>query len=340
MENDDFVELLKRRVEEEVKANVEEKLFKYYRNLGAAIVVVLGAFGFSVGWPALKSGIDAEIKDQIQAQVKQPLNKAIGEVQEATKAAVADAHEATERAKSLAEENLPRLEIHQQRISESIGGLNPRFDAINARIGEAKALVESLNSEAENLRNRTEFLRTQVQADPIQRAEMVDLEKRLSVLIEQVQDIRNALPSGETVDVQDPGSKASLSDLAGRQAEIVKQAQAELNDTRKSAIVYVQFAGGRREDIETVSEFLAEKGWNVPGEERTGNAAGKQEIRYYYDNDANAAKMLAADLSKSLLEAGFAEKTIETRQLNPENFKIRPNYGILEVWIEIPLRSG
>lgn len=65
--------------------------------------------------------------------------------------------------------------------------------------------------------------------------------------------------------------------------------------------VYVQFAGMTREAAQALSAKMRALGWGIPtpGEERVAAAAGKNEVRYNPDVDADrrAAELLAADLT-------------------------------------------
>ncbi|MES0005484.1 DNA/RNA non-specific endonuclease [Mesorhizobium sp. M0062] len=74
-----------------------------------------------------------------------------------------------------------------------------------------------------------------------------------------------------------------------------------LHIQRSPQTVYVQFAGMTREDAQALSAKMRALGWNIPspGEERVAAAAGKNEVRYNPDSDADhrAAELLAADLT-------------------------------------------
>ena len=87
--------------------------------------------------------------------------------------------------------------------------------------------------------------------------------------------------------------------------------------------VYVQFAGMVREDVKAISDKLKMLDWPVPGEERTPNAAGYNEVRYPdNDDDRRAAELLAADL-RALGRSGVRAK------------KISAKAKILEIWLSI-----
>ncbi|MEG9525440.1 MAG: DNA/RNA non-specific endonuclease [Hyphomicrobiales bacterium] len=87
-------------------------------------------------------------------------------------------------------------------------------------------------------------------------------------------------------------------------------------------IVYVQFAGMARSDVQALSARLKLLGWTLPGEERTPAAAGLDEVRYAATaDDQRAAELLAADY----------------RALGQDGVKAVPNpqvkRGIIEVWL-------
>lgn len=90
--------------------------------------------------------------------------------------------------------------------------------------------------------------------------------------------------------------------------------------------VYVQFAGMTREDAQALSAKMRALGWGIPkaGEERVSAAAGKNEVRYNPDVEADrrAAELLAADLTA-------AGQTVNARAV--------PIIGAntLEIWISI-----
>ncbi|MBM2711713.1 DNA/RNA non-specific endonuclease [Mesorhizobium caraganae] len=95
---------------------------------------------------------------------------------------------------------------------------------------------------------------------------------------------------------------------ADGQAIIGDQDRAALNTLKdrlhiqqRPQTAYVQFAGMTREDAQALSAKMRALGWGIPtpGEERVAAAAGKNEVRYKPDNDADrsAAELLAADLT-------------------------------------------
>jgi hypothetical protein len=63
-------------------------------------------------------------------------------------------------------------------------------------------------------------------------------------------------------------------------------------------IVYLQFAGFVRSDVELLSTSLKALGWRIPGEERSGAANRLNVVRYRSAADQSAAQTLADDINR------------------------------------------
>ena len=73
----------------------------------------------------------------------------------------------------------------------------------------------------------------------------------------------------------------------------------------------------------------------MPGEERTSNAAGLHEIRYFFLPDRWKAEGLAGDLNQILTDSGY-QADIEVEDLT--DYKgAKPRPGTIELWLE-PVR--
>jgi DNA/RNA endonuclease G (NUC1) len=91
-------------------------------------------------------------------------------------------------------------------------------------------------------------------------------------------------------------------------------------DLASGRTIYFQFAGMVRDDAKVIADKLKTLGWSIPGEERTGTAAGYNEVRYGDDDDRRAAELLAADL-RALGRSGVrAKKTSGVKPKFPEIF--------------------
>ena len=100
--------------------------------------------------------------------------------------------------------------------------------------------------------------------------------------------------------------------------------------------VYFQFAGGSREQAQQLSKALQEIGYKIPGEERTGAAAGKREVRFFYAGQKTIADRLAADTTQMLQRLGYSSLSV-TPVFAGAPTKSNPD-GKLELWLEIPPR--
>jgi hypothetical protein len=98
--------------------------------------------------------------------------------------------------------------------------------------------------------------------------------------------------------------------------------------------VYFQFAGSSREQAQQLSQALRDKGYTIPGEERTGAATGKRVVRFFDSDDEAAAKKLAADAQQALQDLGFP-RLVVTTELVKQKSKSNPD-GNLELWIDMP----
>lgn len=117
--------------------------------------------------------------------------------------------------------------------------------------------------------------------------------------------------------------QAGTLDLGPDMREFLDTLKARLDWRAAQGItVYLQFAGMTREAAVAVGQGLRSLGWAVPGEERTSAAARRNEIRYGDPADADAARLLAADLRAE----GLAQVTAVKRHPGIKTH-------ILEIWI-------
>jgi len=98
--------------------------------------------------------------------------------------------------------------------------------------------------------------------------------------------------------------------------------------------VYFQFAGGGRDQARQLSKALQDKGYKIPGEERSGAAAGKREVRYFYAGQKSIAAQLALDATQALQGLGYPSLSVAAEAASAPA-KNNPD-GKLELWLEIP----
>lgn len=322
LDDEDAYELARRRLEDDVKKKVEDDLFRYYRNIGSIIITVLGMVGITIGWPALLSRID----DQIQIKVQEP-------VEAATKIAT--------KAKKIADEILVRLEDKQENLNQSIGRLGGKFDEMHNRYGAASAKIEEVETNIGEIKQLTEFFRIRIQNKPVSREDINQLEARLTTVISETRKLASVVKTLDSNSLDQDLIAASVDkNLKKIDIKFPSNVKSDTNRvSRSNSTVYVQFAGGKREDIQLISQNLRDVGWTVPGEERLRTALGKRVVRYFHDSDEKAAELLAQDVNKAIVAVGFSLKKEEEMKWNKVFAKNLPAVGILEVWLEIPIHK-
>jgi DNA/RNA endonuclease G (NUC1) len=96
------------------------------------------------------------------------------------------------------------------------------------------------------------------------------------------------------------------------------------SQARPNVTVYLQFAGLVRSEAEGIANGLKALGWKVPGEERTSEALGANEVRYNADS--------AEDRAAAIQLIGDFKSLNHTMDPNPKPSKLVQR-GILEIWI-------
>lgn len=319
----DEEELLQRRLEEEIRANVESKLFRYYRNVGSVIITILSLVGISIGWPALQSLIESTIETQISEQVQEPVTKAQG--------VASQAEELARTSRQAVEIGLELIRDKQSRITDTLGKLDARSDDLNSTFSKVYAQIDKLNQNAEELQQRMKTFNEQFKFNLATQDDISAINRDLTSLAERSRDLAVAVQRIKGITGSSSENITSSFDQVASEAK----ERSEMATTTKST-VYVQFAVGRREDIKFVSEKLKAKEWLIPGEERTSKADGLKEIRYFHVQDRPAADKLAEDTNTALDEIGFDAISVVVKDYT--KFPKPPRQGVLELWVSIPLR--
>lgn len=99
--------------------------------------------------------------------------------------------------------------------------------------------------------------------------------------------------------------------------------------------VHLQFAGGARSKAQQLSRLLSDDGFEMPGEERVAAAAGRREIRYFYEADRAAAVALEQGTTAALQSMGYAAVPA-VKIVDLSNGKgDKPDQGTIELWVEL-----
>jgi len=98
--------------------------------------------------------------------------------------------------------------------------------------------------------------------------------------------------------------------------------------------VFIQFAGSiNRSNVVAFAETLVGEGWPVKGADRGGertiSAIGLNEVRYFHQEDKDAAEALAETTSR-ISPAGHS---LKVRDLSETSYSREDTEGLLEIWI-------
>ncbi len=345
---------------------VRKRVVTYFTAMGLFISAVLGFFGYNVittvqNWAVTKgeklaeevtdkaSGrVDVAVREA-ETKVDTAISKAQGATQAATEAtavALAQVNVIAEHLKKR-EDILLEIEKETQRqtaiaraksgeVEEDFILINESLtDAQNRIDGLTKAYQDEVAAQAGALNRRQadwEKARDQANSDFAARFES------LALLVEGIRDQVDALQRTVTDEPVEPVvSQRDIDEIVA----YAKEQQIETGPDPESdgnPLVYVQFAGVARESIQQISEELRRFSYELPGEERLPSAAGKHEVRYFWNDDQEAARALASRTNDVLADLGYRADVV-AEDLTEFGGK-KPQKNTLELWLEpIPLRA-
>ncbi|MBR25866.1 MAG: hypothetical protein CML46_02790 [Rhodobacteraceae bacterium] len=132
----------------------------------------------------------------------------------------------------------------------------------------------------------------------------------------------------------DPPDVADISGPPRQTAAITDKAQQLAAPS--PVTIFVQYDGVPRAMAERLNRALSAEGYAAPGVERLDSAAGKRELRFFYEDDRPAAEFAARAADDALAALGFATG-VEARLL--DHIRVKPRPGVFELWVEpVPAR--
>jgi len=317
--DENTLELMERRLADQVVERVRPALFRLYAVAGSAVLTALGLFGWS---------LISDVKEHARTQATQSKDHHRPLINESR--ARFDKHSSEiEKQLSIADWLSQRSRTLAEKVDAQLQQLEPRaklLEDLGARVTE----IEQRRREIEEA-----LKRASLQADSTVELskQIADLAKQVQRLLEDIQAARQVAgpagpatpeapvqnqppvrnqPAPQTQPPQDPAAPQSppaVQNQAASQNQAVQSiAQAAQSTYDKVASIQVQptvwfqFAGGSRAQAEEFSRTLEAKRYILPGEERVGAAAGKREVRFFYPDDAETARRLAADTMELWLE--------------------------------------
>jgi myosin heavy subunit len=311
----DRIELIERQIAEKVTERVRSALFRLYATVGAAVVAVLGF----VSWDIV-SDIKAEIKAEIKSEITDSIADEIASKRAEIGERVTETRYMAKRASDVI-----------QRVEKQLDDFQPQADNLDETIERVKSLNITAQDLIASYSREVQPLISNVDSISIQ----------LRILAEQVSQLNTIAAAGKLVSKEEtPQTSEQRATAIKTVISDTKDAEQRLDEARSKATVFFQFAGGRREQAEALSASLKAKGFIVPGEDREGGAAGKHEVRYFHNQDKEAAERLANDTTAALRTLGYPERDALT--VVAESFVSytgkKPRPGVVELWLEIPPR--
>jgi hypothetical protein len=99
--------------------------------------------------------------------------------------------------------------------------------------------------------------------------------------------------------------------------------------------IYILYSSGSGDTAQRVSKALRDKGYKILGEERSNQAAGKHEVRYFYAAQKTLAQQLATTTNQILQQLGLTQLPAVTAESSGASSRNNPD-GRLELWLETP----
>jgi len=324
--DDDSLELLERRMSERVEARVRSNVFKLYGTVGGGVIAALAYFGYDV---------ISTVHNKADEIAKQAVSQAVGP-------AVTDADNAAKEAQIQASHAAATIEVldgwmagRTQKLSELEENVQKTLSGIDRLTRDQQARIDSV---AGKLQTSEETLDDQ----RVRAADLYAGQGDLRKLADQLVSLSDQVKALDLKISQFPQSGNAVSTAApARQSpaqtaiqEIISKSEAIIPATEGDhvATVYFQFAGVERSVAEAIRTALAGKNFNMPGEERTGIAAGLREVRYFFPEDKSAAEQLAVSVNKWLTTSGY-EAAVSAKDYTKYS-RAKPKPGVIELWLE------
>jgi hypothetical protein len=294
MTNDE-VELIKRRLVEDVTDKVRGQLFRTYSIVGLAVV---GVMGF-IGWDFFDDTRE-EMRTKVEADFEQ--------------------------IRSDLEDEIDELKL---RVAEQTGRISSESDRAKNILSGFTDQISTLATNEEIVRNLNETVSALQEARRSVELDIEEIKNRIVTLDVLAEELKNL---AETLVATAPADSADRFDDIAASVQRAEDA-AQRKSTRTT--VFLQFAGGARTTAQALANQLSNFGFVVPGEERHAGAAGKREVRYFYDGDREEAERLAKDLAEIFRDLQLpSDEQAQVIDLTAYSGP-KPREGILELWVEL-----
>ena len=304
----EMLELLERRLAENVGDRVERTLKVRYAGIVATVLFVLGLAGYS--W------------------IENLVVKAIGPVSKDAERTIAEMTWQLDQAR----ENKRKLDALVEQIGTDADAAQRRIEGFQTRLGKQQ----------EEFDGTLTSINDQLGAVVVRRRELeADLQQNSSSIVAGLADTRDELASLARLTADLAGLAADGRPVpAGQASQLVSEAQALAERAARGATgerlatVFIQYGKSVAPEVaEALAQKLKGQGYVVPTEDRMPNDA--REVRYFHAEDRDAANGLATEATAALAALGFPGLVIEVRDFTAWS-KAKPRLGTLELWLALP----
>ena len=300
----EMIELLERRLAENVGDRVERTLKVRYAGIVATVLFVLGLAGYS--W------------------IENLVVKAIGPVSKDAERTIAEMTWQLD----LARENKKKLDALVEQITTDADAAQRRIESFQAR----------LTKQQEEFDTTLTSLNDQLGAVVVRRRELeADLQQNRTSVVASLgatrADVAELAKLTADLAALTGSDRPEVTELRAEATALAERAERDATG-EKLATVFVQYGRSVPPELaQSLAETLKGEGYIVPSEDRMPNDA--LEVRYFHGEDRDAANALAIRANAGLAALGFADADVGVKDFTAWN-KARPRAGALELWLALP----
>ena len=309
------LELLERRITDRVTEQARARVFAYYAVIGTTVTAVLGLAGWSaIGW--VERQASSEITRQIDAKSAQVT-------------------QASKELRSLQGEIDTQLKILDM-LATRAGRVVDRVDATLVSFEPKSRKLEQVIADIDTLEERVRPIRGAADLADQNRNDLQRLSGELASLAQQVKALIDVSSRGLAPTASTAGTYSTLAGATERVASAAAGITRDVAASRARRIVYLQYAGIPREAADALRTALGDAEFQFPAAESTANATGLFEVRYFYLNDEEPARQLAAAATKAVQRSTPGELRA-AKAVPLVTFRgTKPREGTLEMWYGPP----
>ena len=323
--DEDRLELLERRLADNVDSKVRQSLFKFYGAIGVVVIAVAGYAGFD---------FIQQTKDEVRSQAIKAATDMVAAEVDPLAAKARDTLVDLQVKMGVFDELQQRTVTAVEELQKSLAEFQPQAKNLQNTINE----VQDLDVKRRDLETRLDTIAKLVGSLEDITKNMTDLAKKVDGLGESVSSLSQKF--GETQVTQET---ATLRTELGNVIAASEQAQTAIQDVQQSAaqtVVYFQYYAMPPDQVKATQEMLRKAGFKVPGaEQQPMRQSGLYEVRYYWPNDQPEAERLAATAGEILKRQNIVAPAVVVKDYTKWE-RAKPRAGTIELWLGLPEQAA